>query len=274
MPSKPDIFHGRDSLVEEIAHLLCNEPTPRVCILGPGGMGKTSLALAVVESTVVQSKYGRRCYWVPCVDASSSTLLLQTLYTQVCSARTQATNDILDDILEELRCVEEPTLLLLDNFETPWFPSHGTSKAVDDILFQLHKCGQVAILLTMRLLGNSKGPGNRIKWHTKYLQPVSEEASRLIFHDVYPDSEGDPDVPTLLAAVGHMPYAVILMAKSGETCGFKAGFQNVLPDFFGNLTSSLHKRLHNGKDREDFWCHGRSIALQQKSGIGECADAR
>jgi hypothetical protein len=33
-------FYGRDGIVEEITHLLMKETT-RVCILGPGGMGKT-----------------------------------------------------------------------------------------------------------------------------------------------------------------------------------------------------------------------------------------
>ena len=49
MPLKPEIFHGRDDLVEDIAQLLLQEETSRICILGPGGMGKTSVSLAVVE---------------------------------------------------------------------------------------------------------------------------------------------------------------------------------------------------------------------------------
>lgn len=43
MPLKPHIFHGQEALVEEIAQLFMNEDTSRVCILGPGGMGKTSV---------------------------------------------------------------------------------------------------------------------------------------------------------------------------------------------------------------------------------------
>ena len=38
-------------------------------VLGPGGMGKTSLALAVIESPLVQAKYAARGFWVPCVEA-------------------------------------------------------------------------------------------------------------------------------------------------------------------------------------------------------------
>ena len=36
MPLKPGIFHGRDDMVEDIAQLLLQEETSRVCILGPG----------------------------------------------------------------------------------------------------------------------------------------------------------------------------------------------------------------------------------------------
>jgi len=42
MPLKPRIFYGRDDLVHELALLLVTEGTSRICILGPGGMGKTS----------------------------------------------------------------------------------------------------------------------------------------------------------------------------------------------------------------------------------------
>src|SRR5258708_9063976 len=77
MPLKPRIFYGRTDLVEEIAHLLCSERTSQVCILGPGGMGKTSLALTIVQSPIVQAIYGPRCFWVPCIEAASPHLLLQ-----------------------------------------------------------------------------------------------------------------------------------------------------------------------------------------------------
>ena len=36
--------------------------------------------------------------------------------------------------------------------------------------------------------------------------------------DINPDSENDPDVASLLGALGHMPFAVTLMAKLGLEC--------------------------------------------------------
>jgi hypothetical protein len=57
MPLKPEIFHGRDDFVKDIAQLLLQEETSRVCILGPGGMGKTSVSLAVVESPLIKERF-------------------------------------------------------------------------------------------------------------------------------------------------------------------------------------------------------------------------
>ena len=56
MPLKPEIFYGQDDLVEGIAQLLLQEKTSlsRVCMVGPGGMGKTSVLLAVVESPLIK----------------------------------------------------------------------------------------------------------------------------------------------------------------------------------------------------------------------------
>ena len=71
MPLKPEIFHGRDDLVEGIAQLLLQEETSRVCILGPGGMGKTSVSLAVVELPLIKERFpDGNCVWVPCIEAS------------------------------------------------------------------------------------------------------------------------------------------------------------------------------------------------------------
>ena len=131
MPLKLEIFHGRDDLVDDITQLLLQEATSRVCILGPGGMGKTSVSLAVVESPLIKERFpGRNCVWVPCIEATSATLLLEILYTQL-----QVPGDkqvTLEKIISELDALKQPRLILLDNFETPWNALGGTQKQVTD----------------------------------------------------------------------------------------------------------------------------------------------
>ena len=54
IPMKPEIFHGRNNLVQGIAQLLLQEKTSYVCVLGPGGMGKTLVSLAIVKSPLIK----------------------------------------------------------------------------------------------------------------------------------------------------------------------------------------------------------------------------
>ena len=66
-PLKPAIFYGPDLVTEEITQLLVKEETSRVCVLGPGGMGKTSVALGVVEQSLIKTRFlPKNIVWVPC----------------------------------------------------------------------------------------------------------------------------------------------------------------------------------------------------------------
>jgi hypothetical protein len=209
MPLKPEIFHGRDDLVEGIAQLLLQEETSRVCILGPGGMGKTSVSLAVVELPLIKERFpGGNIVWVPCIEATSATLLLEILYIQL-----QIPGDkqvTLEKIISELDTLKQPRLIVVDNFETPW---NGNQKQVGDILRRLAMLSHIAILVTMR--GRRPPCYGAIKWQSKDIESTDEAACLRIYHDINPDSKNDPDVARLLTALGRMPFAVTLMANLG-----------------------------------------------------------
>ncbi|KDR71046.1 hypothetical protein GALMADRAFT_75381 [Galerina marginata CBS 339.88] len=213
IPLKPEVFYGRDDLVKEISQFLVKKETSRVCILGPGGMGKTSVSLAVVESSLVQDQFPHgNCIWVPCIGATSATLFLETLCVQL-----QVPGDkqlTLEKIITELSASTDPRLLILDNFETPWNAPGGTQKQVEDILRTLAKLDHIALLVTMR--GNNSPCYNAIKWQSKNIEPTDEESCLHIFHDINPSSKDDPDVARLLGVLGHMPFAVTLMARLAE----------------------------------------------------------
>ena len=217
MPLKPEVFHGRDGIVQEITHLLMKEETSRICILGPGGMGKTSISLGVVEQPLVEARFPREnCVWVPCIEATSATLLLEILHIQL-----QIPGDeqvTLEKIISKLNTSTEPRLILLDNFETPYNAPGGTRKQVEDILRRLARLTHVAILITMR--GRFPPCGKAIKWQSKHIQPTDVTACLRIYHDIHPESENDPDVGGLLSLLGHMPFGVTLMAnlaKQGQS---------------------------------------------------------
>ena len=210
MPLKPGVFHGRDDIIEEITQLFMKEETSRVCILGPGGMGKTSVSLAVVEQLLIKARFlPQNRVWVPCIEATSAALLLDILYTQL---RVPGNKQVtIERIISLLSASIQPHLILLDNFETPYNAPGGTQKQVEDILRQLTMLSHVAILVTMR--GRYPPCDEAIKWQSKEIRPTDEAACLRIYHSIYPDSKNDRDVGRLQRVLGHMPFAVTLMAR-------------------------------------------------------------
>jgi tetratricopeptide (TPR) repeat protein len=212
MPMKPRSFRGRDVVVADVARLLISGDKAHVCILGPGGMGKTSVALAVMETDAVGKKFTEaNRFWVPCVGATSSALFLQILYSSL--RITRDTGDALADIRNELRACADPRIILLDNFETPWNPREGNQQDVERILRSLSTIPHTSILVTMR---SNFPPSDEIEWEYKNLEPTDENASRIIYTDIDPTAAENPALDDLLRALGHMPFAVTLMATLGK----------------------------------------------------------
>ncbi|KAJ7083926.1 hypothetical protein C8R43DRAFT_1115463, partial [Mycena crocata] len=70
LPSDPKIFHGREAELSQILNTV-KEGKARVAILGAGGMGKTSLARAVLHHPQITTKYGQHCFFVVCDTVST-----------------------------------------------------------------------------------------------------------------------------------------------------------------------------------------------------------
>lgn len=136
----PKIFHGRESELEEVVGLL-KQDSPRISILGPGGVGKTSLALAALHHDEVVIKYPQR-YFVSCNSCLTCADLIAAIsshvgFTQVKSSR---------GIQQHFVC-SEASFLVLDNLETTWEPKLSRSE-VEQFLSLLADVPQLALLVS------------------------------------------------------------------------------------------------------------------------------
>src|SRR6267154_3189720 len=62
LPNAPSPFFGRDHLIADIIEVLLNRR--HVTLFGPGGIGKTSLAKAVIHNSVIAERFQRRRFFV------------------------------------------------------------------------------------------------------------------------------------------------------------------------------------------------------------------
>ncbi|KAF8890303.1 hypothetical protein CPB84DRAFT_1785040 [Gymnopilus junonius] len=267
MPANSDIFHGRDPLVDELAHILTeprekDQKRARVCLLGPGGMGKTSTALAVMAHPLTLKSFPERNQvWVPCVKAKSASLLLDTLYLSL--GTTRNSGNTLQDILFEIRSSSEPLILLLDNFETPWNITDSRSET-EGILLELDKMPHITLFITMR---SSIPPCDGKQWRSFEIEAVDRDAARQIYVDICPTAHNDNKIPTLLQALGHMPLAITLMARQAKITGLGAG---QLLEEYERLGTSMLGQSGLGAKRSLDVCISLSVDSQP---MKECPEA-
>ncbi|KAJ7255089.1 hypothetical protein B0H12DRAFT_1050287 [Mycena haematopus] len=262
----PPIFRGREALVKKISLLLSTEGTTRVCITGVGGMGKTSVAVAVTESPIIKNIFPKEyIFWVPCITAKSSDLLRHNLYTQL--RITAETYDSLDPLIAELNDSKQPRLLLLDNFETPWL-SGPDPLEVGHILRRLAALPHIALLVTMTSGVTPEG----IKWEHVHLPALERDAARDVFKNTYRDAAGglelaadEKQLDNVLDSIGHIPLAITLMATSGGHLG--ASPDDLLVDWRKAGTEMLSA---GGKGRLSM---DDTIALSMERGVSSDPNA-
>jgi Cdc6-like AAA superfamily ATPase len=118
LPPEPKIFHGRESELAAIIQAFSRE-VPRVAILGAGGMGKTSLAIAVLHHPQITSRYDELRVFVAC-DGLSTSLQLAGLIGEHLGLKSG--QDLTEPVIRHFSS-SPAALLILDNFETIWEPA-------------------------------------------------------------------------------------------------------------------------------------------------------
>ncbi|KAJ7885024.1 P-loop containing nucleoside triphosphate hydrolase protein, partial [Mycena leptocephala] len=205
LPSKPKIFHGRESELKHIIEGFARN-SPRIAILGGGGMGKTSLARAALHHPEIGIKFEDR-YFVSAEPATSTVELAALIGLHV---GLNPGKDLTKPIVQYFS-TKPPCLLILDNLETPWEPIH-TRREVEEFLSLLTDIPHLALIITMR---GAERPA-KVAWTHPFLpplQPLSDEAARQTFIDITdPHEEQEDDMKQLLQFTDNMPLAVDLIA--------------------------------------------------------------
>ncbi|KAJ7895776.1 hypothetical protein B0H13DRAFT_2523690, partial [Mycena leptocephala] len=187
----------------------------RAAILGSGGMGKTTLAMAALHYPSIMEKYNVR-YFFSCESANSCADLVTNigLYLGL-----EPSVQLSKAIVRHFRQCG-PCLLVLDNFETPWEPLECRSQ-VEEFIALLTDIPSLALLITMR---GAERPA-KVKWNRPFLpplEPLSPSASRQIFVDVADEPGGGEELAldNLLDLSASLPLAVSLMANIASFEGY------------------------------------------------------
>ncbi|KAJ7774004.1 P-loop containing nucleoside triphosphate hydrolase protein [Mycena metata] len=205
LPAEPNIFHGRDLELTEILKLF-NQDNPRVAILGAGGMGKTSLARTALHHEQITTKYQQNRFFITCDTVSDNVELAGLIGAHLgLNPGKDLTQSVLNHFMNA-----PPTLLILDNLETPWEPIKSR-KEMEEFLSLLADIPSLALLVTMR---GAERPA-KVQWTRPFLLPLGplpQEAARKMFIDIADDKHSMEEVDQVLDLTDNMPLAIGLLA--------------------------------------------------------------
>ncbi|KAF8184063.1 hypothetical protein K438DRAFT_1937355 [Mycena galopus ATCC 62051] len=202
LPSHPKILHGRDSELDQILQMFQQE-SPQIAILGPGGIGKTSLARAALHHPDVASKYEHRLF----VSCEAATTAIDVAASIAAFLDLNPARDLTQPVIRSLSA-KSASLLILDNLESAWEPL-ASRGGIEELLSLLTDIPGLALMVTMR---GAELPA-KVRWTRPFLQPLkplSDDAARQTFIDIADD--GYQEMDELLKFTGNMPLAVDLMA--------------------------------------------------------------
>jgi hypothetical protein len=109
--------------------------------MGPGGMGKSTLAMAALHHPAIINKYKLR-HFISCESANNCADMVAIIGSHL---ELEPSNLLSKSILYQLaRC--GPCLVVLDNFETSWEPT-DSRRQVEDFLSLLADIPSLALLV-------------------------------------------------------------------------------------------------------------------------------
>ncbi len=125
IPAIPNALIGRDENVADIKALLADPDTRLVTLTGPGGIGKTRLAIETAKQ--VQHQYRDGAAYVPLAPVKKASLVAETISYEL--GMKVSGGNVLDSL--KLFLQDKQFLLVLDNFEQIM----DAASIIDDLLF-------------------------------------------------------------------------------------------------------------------------------------------